>query len=167
MVVARSGFNSILVNVVERKPKSLWCPGTVAESVLGSCYLMDEAGLAFALAPDFSGQTYLKYFNGESGDLTNRTFKTAFNFQDVAFFAESLKGHGIIVEKINSNPSGDLDLYLDSGNRIVVGRALTLGKTFDNLISVWNDNNLNLKASTTKLDYIDLRFGNKIFYKEK
>lgn len=167
VAVVRSGLGSILVNIVERKPKSLWCPGVAAVSAVSGCYLMDESGRAFAVAPDFSGQTYLEYFNGESGDLTNQLFKSSFNFQELAFFTDSLRGAGILINKINSTSNGDLELYLETGGRIIVGSTQTLGKTFDNLNSVWNDNDLNLKASATKLDYIDLRFGNKVFYKEK
>jgi len=165
--VARQGLSSILVRIAERQPKFLWCDGVASELAVSSCYLMDETGRAFALAPVFSGQTYLKYFNGESGDLTNQLFKSNFNFQELAFFIDSLRGSGILVNKINSNQNGDLELYLEAGGKIIVGSGQTLGKTFDNLSSVWNDNDLNLKASTTKLDYIDLRFGNKVFYKER
>lgn len=166
VAVARSGLSAVSVNIAERHPKFLWC-GNSRSVASGDCYLTDETGLAFALAPEFSGQSYLKYSNGETGDLISRTFKSAFNFRELTFFIESLKGAGIEVEEVISLSNGDLELYFKSGGKAILSSSQTLGRSFDNLISIWNDNNVNLKAIGAKLDYIDLRFGNKVFYKEK
>lgn len=164
--IDRAGSAAIAIAVTERQPKFLWC-AALLKVVDSECYLMDDGGLAFAVAPNFSGSTYLRYWNGEVGNLINKSFKSAFDFRELSFFIESLRGVGIIIDKVNSLSDGDVELYPQTGGKIIINNRQTLGKTFDNLVSVWTDNDLNFKKASANLDYIDLRFGNKVFYKEK
>lgn len=55
--VMRENFTAISVQVVERRGQYLWCN---AASV-GTCFLLDRSGLAFAPAPIFSGRSFIKF----------------------------------------------------------------------------------------------------------
>ena len=62
---------------------------------------------------------------------------------------------------------GDMELVLEGGSRILFSRSEDLRKALENLQALLSENVLGVPKEqlSLSLDYIDLRFGNKIFYK--
>ncbi len=56
--LAIKDFKILTVNVVEQVPVALWCGASSASS--SPCFLLDESGVVYAPAADFSGQVYAK-----------------------------------------------------------------------------------------------------------
>ncbi len=73
-----------------------------------------------------------------------------------------------IVSKINIDSYGDITLYNESGvSRIIFAGDADVDKVWSNLVSAIDTDPLKskLENSKDKLEYLDARFGNKVFFK--
>jgi hypothetical protein len=159
--------NKILeVSLTEREAKYTWCGTTTNQD---QCYFLDEDGYIFDKAPYFSGEVYFKFYG--SGNVGSYFFKQ--NFQPLVSFKDILIGIGLKPVALYITPDGDVEVFLSGENRTGVGPYITfkIDADFQNIAE-------NLEAALTteplqsefknkysSLQYIDLRFGNKVYYK--
>lgn len=72
------------------------------------------------------------------------------------------------VSKIDINEFGDISLSSNDGDgRIIIAEKLDVEKVWSNIVSAIDTEPLKtkLEKSKNKLEYLDTRFGNKVFYK--
>lgn len=155
--VARSSLlaQAVRITVEERQEKALWCNAA-------TCAFMDESGFIFAPAPlDLPlvrffgglerpeqpiGQTFLKNDIGRAFELLSRLEAAgyrgeSFRMADASDFEIRLKDSFVVKGVLSADPS-----------LIVKNLELVLSSSA-------------LRGRQHKLDYIDLRFGNRIYYK--
>ena len=73
-----------------------------------------------------------------------------------------------VVTKVDMDPFGDISLYDDRGmSRVVFAGNQDTDKVWSNLVSAVDTDPLKSKLAVNKdnLEYLDARFGNKVFYK--
>ena len=163
--VSFESLQSISISIEERKPYALYCGDQVSTST--DCYFLDEDGLIFTEAPEFSGNVYLKYF-GELGlsDPIGQNFMQTDEFRGLNFFLVSLVKMDlkpIIFHIINKD---DFEIQLESGGKILFGKDQNLSDIYENIQSVFNGDEFD-KENLSTLDYADFRFGNKVYFKFK
>lgn len=166
------GLKTLTVSVAERKPNSIWCANKddSAENK-NSCYFLDKDGMIFSNAPDFSGGTYFHYY-GLIGTSTpiGKIYFSSVKFKEINSFLNSLKGLGVNISEFHAETENDYEIYLEDGSRIIFDDKQPFEKTLANLESILSEIGIGKGLSTSssvKLDYADLRFGNKVFYKTK
>lgn len=173
-------FRTLEITVNEYEGKYLYC-GNVTP-LLDSrseqkCYFMDSKGYIFDEAPYFSGELYFKFYGVVSGGQENPTgsYFSANIFSKLITFKES-------IEKMDLKP---LYIWINNQNEVYVNLS-TLGiaplspsiifrvdanyeKMAENLKAAITTEPLlsKLKNNYKSLNYIDLRFGNKVYYKFK
>lgn len=165
--VGREGFGKVYVKIVERKPQALYCKDG-NEKATPDCYFVDSTGKVFAQAPYFSGNVYFVY----RGKLNQEDPMGAqiFTEQDFSVFESFIKqagnklGLGIVGAELKE--VGDFDLLLSSGTKILLNKNISYNDMFNNLDAVFKSQQLSSSTLST-LDYIDMRFGNKVYYKAK
>lgn len=156
--VSYAGNNTLLVDVKERKPLWLWCENQ-------ECYFMDKSGYVFAKAPNFSGHVYLRASGGldnQGGEVIGSTFAQNWNFGELYSFVESMKEKGFVPVEIAITAESDAELVLKNGEVIKLSPTKSLSAAradFENALAS------GLISSEIPLQYVDLRFDNKIFYK--
>lgn len=160
------------IDVTERKPFALWCGETYVDTNedLGNCYFIDEGSFIFATAPDFTGNVFFKYFgplaetSPDSIAPIGGTFMVTTEFQGLQLFLEGFKGFGYDPVSLARRDERDFELELADGAKIIFGGDQSLNILLDNLQSVVDSEAFQASASK-KLEYIDLRFGNRVYYK--
>jgi hypothetical protein len=162
------------VQATERKPAALWCPngssfGSSTDKSL-SCYFMDGENLIFAKAPTFSDSPYFIYYGGiSSGDPLGQYFMMPDQFKEIEFFNRSLLALGLHPKAFGVTGEGDYNIVLTEGSVLLLSPRRSLSDALDALRAFLGD----LKPPTSgpefisSLEYLDLRFTNKIYYKEK
>jgi hypothetical protein len=154
--------NNLIITVSEREPSALWCEKGEEE-----CFLLDEEGFIFDKSPGFSPQVYLT-FRGESrgDDPIGEFVLSKERFTNVSEF---LKG----MERLNLSPrellleGEDVVVSVSEGAEILFNSTDDVYSTLSNLESVLNDQKLQLRSGDElNVSRIDLRFGNKVFYRE-
>ena len=178
--IKSKGLKTKTVSVVERKPNSIWCDSGESEADGNnskeknpeSCYFLDREGMVFSDAPSFSGQAYTRYHGLLQGDLNpiGRMYLPSAKFKEIGNFINSLKGLGLVISEFHSETEGDYEIYLENGSKIIFDDRRPFDKILVNLESILSEIGIGKGLSTSssvKLDYVDLRFGNKVFYKTK
>jgi hypothetical protein len=176
--VDANDLKTLWISVSEYDGKYLWCGDKIIDSFVDQqCYFLDADGYIFDKAPYFSGEVYFKFFGNAVSDLTNpvgSTFALDY-FKNLISFKES-------IEKMNLKPvifyledTEDGSFYLSSETsapnapKILFKLDSDYTKLVENLQSAITTEPLQteLKNKLNDLLYIDLRYGNKVFYKFK
>jgi len=161
--VRAKNFQTIEIAVTERTPVALWCGETHASS--SQCFLMDESGLVYAPAVVFSGDVYKQYFGALATTSLPRQYLTREQFKSVSAFVEELQTkqalpiNTIVVDGVGdvqaTNPSGfSLFFSLEDDAGDVLERFV-LAKAAEPFVN----------RSFSEFEYLDLRFGDKLYYK--
>ncbi|HEY4494225.1 MAG TPA: FtsQ-type POTRA domain-containing protein [Candidatus Paceibacterota bacterium] len=160
--VSTKNPTTLQVNLSEREGKYTWCggePNVEAEK----CYFLDESGYIFDEAPYFSGSVYFKFY-GKKGD-----YFAPGNWAKFMGFKENLEKMGIKPTSLYMKDDGDSEVYLGlSGKpKILIKTDSDLNKMAENLQAALSTQPLqnDFVKKYSSLEYIDLRFGNKVYYK--
>ncbi len=163
-------FKTLLLTVEERKPYALWCGVKTTEEsgVQEQCSFLDETGFVFTKAPEFTGEVYLRYY----GPLTAVTpreagqFLSAAEFERLDAFLAALRPLSLSVTGAELLEEGDVAVYLVGGGRFFIKLSSDYAATVENLeLSLASDA---FRGKTiSELDYLDLRFGNRVFFRFK
>jgi hypothetical protein len=181
--IKRKDFNIISIEISERKPFAMWCdtPPIEEVSLVGevymedgsqteNCYFIDQNSTIFAKAPHFSGDAYFKYYGFSMRDnpIGLEYIPSASKFAEISNFVEAIKKLSIRPLYLVAKENDQFSIVLLGGGKIYFDTKEPLSKTAENLSILLTSNDLS--TSTTGIlpvDYIDLRFGNKLFYKLK
>jgi cell division septal protein FtsQ len=168
------------VSLSERTAKYLWCgttPPNISTSVT-SCYFMDDNGYIFDQAPYFSGEVYFKFYGlpaqtGLNNNDPSGSYYSQQNFQQLVSFKDMLVNLGLKPASIYVTNDGNVDVFLSGENSSTIGPEIECSANADfqnvaeNLEAALTTEPLQteFKNKYSTLQYIDLRFGNKVYYK--
>ena len=178
-------IKTLEISVSERSALYTWCG---AEPIKNNdnnqkCYFIDDSGYIFDEAPYFSEDVYFRFYGVgylESGCPTPEInplgcffFKQDFN--RLVSLKETLKKMGIKPTALYVMDNGDVKVLLSSQSttsenpEIILKLNSDFEKIVENLQSVLTTEPLqsDFKNKYSDLLYIDLRFGNKVYYKFK
>ena len=180
---------TLKISVSERKALYTWCGATSpiddisltsATMTDNKCYFIDEDGYIFDEAPYFSGEVYFKFYGlpevSNSSDVDFNplgSYVAKNNFKQLIYFKDTLLGLKLKPVSLYLNNNGDIDVYLSSGVANVLGPKIMVKADSDfqnvaeNLEAAITTEPLQseFKNKYSSLLYIDLRFGNKVYYK--
>jgi cell division septal protein FtsQ len=176
--IKRNFSRKLSVLTEERKAEALWCVNSLATSTdsgEAECAFVDENGFIFQPAPSFSGGIFLKFFDEREklastsenlGGLPNvgEEMIAASEFKKLFSFSGFLLQNNMDVSRIVLKDNGEYEIDLKEGWRILLNGKNEAGLSFNNLKLVLDSN---VKEKRSQLEYIDLRFGNKVFFKYK
>jgi len=163
--------DALKIKIKERESTAIFCSRE-------QCFVVDSAGLPYARA-DFAAneldESKLLILNDDG----NKEIKLGENFIDgeyvkylLAVRAELKSELGLEIDKNFHTPrliSGDIRVKTSEGWMIYFDKGVPIQKEISTLKLVLEkiDKEANEKSQRSKLEYIDLRTGNKVFYKFK
>jgi hypothetical protein len=161
-VVLDSG-QKLLISFSEYQPYALWC----AENAEENCLFIDSTGYAFGVAPKLSGGAFLRY-RTLGRDLAVGTKMAERNDLDtmerfVELLDNTLK---FSITQIETDTAGDVFYILAGGGEFKATLRDSADKVFDNLRVILSSKEFK-DVEPGSFQYIDLRFGNKVYYKIK
>ena len=148
---------AITVKIEERKAFARWCSET--------CYALDESGFIFGAASDIPNVATPYDFGGALATSTEPIGQTFLpgRFVGVVALLERLGQAGFSPERITMDGAQDFSVRLAEGYVINATFGSDVGTLVKNLELVLSSDALRGKES--QLEYIDLRFGNRVYYK--
>lgn len=152
-------FHTIVVNVVERAPRALWCQEA-------RCYLMDENGVVYAEAPTFSSPVYLTYYGEASAGALPRQYLVATEFQALSALVDAvarLVPDATAVD-VTVDSNRDAHVRFSSGFELRFVLDDQVGDVFERFTLALTAEPL-LQHELSEFEYLDLRFGDKLYYK--
>lgn len=175
--IGLKGVETLEIKVTERDGKYTWCGNTPQDDTNNNCYFMDESGYIFGQAPFFSGDIYLKFYGQVKDDVSAPLGLNYFNnfFPKLLQFRDIVKQMGISTSAYYIKNDGSAELYITSSTpfpdkqKIIFNPAEDISKLAENLQTALSTDPLktDFKKKFSSFEYIDLRFGNKVYYKFK
>lgn len=175
--VRRDGLQGITISIEERSPYVLWCGNTVALSLADNtkCYFVDSSGLVYSEAPVFSNDVYMYYYGGTIGDgnILGAHYLPGVDFRNLDQFVRMLISAGVETKHIRVY-DGDVDIYIlgKAGSVPTILRFSTT-QPYVKSLSAFNTFISDQTTTTTiqkylaSVEYLDFRFGNKIYSKAR
>lgn len=175
--VSLDGLNKIVVEITERKPVAIWCKAkvvavstTTVESELKEkekCYFIDLFSTIFAEAPNFSGDAYFKYYGlvNSENPIGQKFIASSTEFTEINTFIELVKKLSIRPLYLKAKGEDEYSLVLYGGGEIFFDVKKSISLAYSNLESLLKTPELSLVGGYLPINYIDLRYGNKLFYK--
>ena len=171
--IGLSTWDTLEIDISERQPVALWCDNepdasTTPIGSVSNCYFLDRTGFVFAHAPDFSGDAYFKYYGllPYTSPIGANYLSSADTFGQLASFVTMVKALNVTPLYIVATDQHDFDMYVYGGGKITFDDKTPLADTAHNLQVLLQTHGLvPQKNGELLVDYIDLRFGNKVYYK--
>jgi hypothetical protein len=156
------GLASIGVVVTERTPESIWCKGSPNNQ--GQCYFMDKEGFVFSEAPGFGGNPFPKYFGYLSAENPiGTTYFDAKKYVNMRNFYNSLLNENFYPQYFYSLSEHEYEVGLYGGGKLKLSDNQSFEKSLLNLKALVTNGYINNgEGFVKKINYIDLRYGNKV-----
>lgn len=161
--VGLDGVNTLKIRINERTPLYIWCPVILSET----CYFLDAAALAFAETPEFSNNVFMRFYGPLEGQgLAPGRYLSETKFKDLIRLIDTLNGISETVTMVMKREN-EFELSLTKGGRILLPRDFSSESVLTNLNAALSAEPLKSRFAKERssLDYLDLRFGNKVFFK--
>ena len=184
VAVYRTSWHTLRVNVSEVRGRALWCGVTDTDLGAGAtahpCYFTDETGRIVSDAPHYSGNVYPRFFGGTLPassarlDDTNplgASFTDPDTFQKLIAFQESIANFGFQIKSVVIGTDTEDMIVIDLGGGKTAPVRFLKNDNFEtlkgNLAAALSNPTLAnaLKTDKQNLEYFDLRFSNKVYYK--
>jgi len=175
--IAKDDLTTITISIKERTGIYLFCDQEGSEEEAEDCYYIDDVGLIFSEAPYFSGNIYFKFYDNRK----DKSHKIGENFIDKDEFVRLvnfkkyldqyiIRSNALIL-KNNEEYEFVLDKMADEDQfpKIFINKNSDFEKILNNLLSAIETEPFasEYKKNYNNLEYIDLRFENKVYYKFK
>lgn len=158
----------VSVAIQERTLFAIYCAKSSDEATeAGTCFFMDREGVLFRPSPNIQGTLILKFASDTASPSLGAAIFTPGEIAKFEAWLGELKnraGFRISSFQFKQNSPKDIWLGTDGGFYVIVTKDSEPQKTAE-IVKTVLDNEV--KANRAKLDYIDARFGNKVFYKLK
>ena len=154
---------TLKVSLSEREPLALYCQNIENPSVPSDCYFLDDEGYIFSKAPSFSGEVYTVYSSDPVyEDPLRSLYMDSDKFRDVHTFMQGLPSINLY-PRVFIKKQDEFNLLFSNYAVMMFKSDADLEKVFSNIKSFFEDGEA--KKDLNRMLYVDMRFGNKIFYK--
>lgn len=162
--IVRKNRTVLEVAFSEYKPFALWCaPATE----IPDCYFVDKSGFAFAPSPQLSGGALVRHTFADRTVLAIGQVIPNKTFAEIHLFLTKVSsGLSLRVTDVLHTKDNDLYLSVNGGGEIRIAGDNSLDEVFENLQSVLTSKDF-VHLEPGNFQYIDLRFGKKIFVNEE
>lgn len=175
--ISRDGLKGLHIVVVEREPFALWCTkeekreSEEAVDVSGEmdekCFYMDEKAVVYAPAPLFGERVYIRHYGAMTDErVLGASFMNEEEFSTLSVFLEFLTQRGFTPQRVDTQSESDRAIILEGEVELRMKRdadTLTILDAFETTLT----SDALKEIEFADLSYIDFRFGNRVYYKEK
>lgn len=158
--ISRPDAKTITINFSEYVPDALWCDGTDTK-----CIFLDETGFAFTAAPQLQGGAFMRLEKVGTDPVIGIQAFSGDEYRAAHDLVEVLEGVGWYVRRVEIDAASDAYLEIVSGGEFKVSLLDEPVAVVDNLLTVLTAPEFS-HIEAGNFEYIDLRFGNKVFVKE-
>lgn len=155
--------DTLHLTITEKKAEALWCNKDEKEK----CFFVDEKGQIFSEAPDFGGTVYKKYYGGVEGEPQGKVIMSKENLEKIKEVYDTFDALKVIISKIEIVTPKEVRLSSIYDVDFLFNLDQGISETKENIETILTSERF--KDSLPKLkgiEYIDFRFGGKVFFKK-
>lgn len=158
--VQRENPTTLVIIFDEFVPDSLWCSEGATR-----CVFVDSKGYAFAKAPSLTGGSFLRLDKLGVEPVTDVQAFDDREYNQIKQIVKSLENNSWFIESVEVDVAGDAYLTLTKGGELKVALSDASEQIVENLFTVLSSPEFS-EIEPGNFQYIDLRFGNKVFVNE-
>lgn len=161
--INRVGGTKLQITFEEYLPYALWCESKDSDN----CIFIDAAGYAFTPAPQLTGGALPRFITIGTTPVIGATMVPLSDMQAMEMLRREVsKELSLPIAYVETDIMRDVFMGVSGGGEIKASLRLTPQETFENLRSVLSAPEFaDIKPGS--FQYIDLRFGNKVFVNEE
>jgi len=164
VVVERVGYSKLQVTFDEYVPHALLCDSDLQTE---TCYFLDRDGYSFSPAPPLRGGAFVRHVvEGIEVMSAVQAIDTNILRSTDQLIGVLGSEFGFRVIQVMYDTAGDITYHISGGGKILVTRETAPQEIFENLQSVLQSAEFD-HIAPGNFNYIDLRFGNKVFVNEE
>lgn len=166
--------STIAISLTERKLWGIFCndlalsdTASTTPSASPVCMYIDRSGFAYGSAPASSGFLIMKISTDRADSAVGASAVEPALMDDLRAHADAFKKNldlTIVGYQIYSKIPSEIRLITSEGFMLILKRDDPIDRIMPILKKLLTDE---IKIRRSRVDYIDLRFGNKVFYKFK
>lgn len=160
--INRTNGTTLYVAFEEYLPESLWCKTLLALE----CVFMDESGYAYAVAPNLAGGSLTRFIHTSKPPKIGSQLTLEEDFVLLQQLTDLLAENGWFISHVEVDKVRDAFLHIVDGGEFKVTLAQAPEVTVNNLQVVLTSEEFQ-DIQPGNFQYIDLRFGNKVFINEE
>jgi hypothetical protein len=173
VTIATENVNTLNVRLTERTPAALWCKGDVCFMVDKNAYIYALNGsTSAAVSAQNAGLLSLHDLSSPSEaaegteakqvSLIGKQAMSPKAFNELLEAARNLSSSSLPVERVNIEEGGKYVFKIKDNGRVIFSDKKPLQKSLEDLMSARQSP---VFAKSDSFQYIDTRFGNKVFYR--
>jgi len=149
---------NLTVEILEHKPSFLWCDNTDV------CFYANDDGYVFEETENKNKGLFVVFENGlTEGEPLGQMWREG-DLGSIKDFIEFFKNENLVVRRVVYGGEVDYGFYLDNGIEIKIDLDESIS-TVQNYLDIFISQNFEYFKQGL-YEYVDARFGKKIFYKE-
>ncbi len=162
-VIKRVSGTELHIQFAEYIPHALWCQGRGSEE----CYFIDETGYAFSKAPKLEGGAFPRFHTIGTKAAERTVMIPIDDLRAIEALREAISTNlGLPIAYVETDMVRDVFLGVAGGGEIKATLRMTPEETVSNLSSILASEAF-ADIAPGSFQYIDLRFGNKVFVNEE
>jgi len=162
VTLTRASRTELALSFTEFVPFALWC-----DEERANCHFINESGYAFSDAPQLRGGTMTRFIIEDSPLQLRTSVLDEVRLGRMVAFANAVQENfGFSVEEVYVAQNGDVTYTLTSGAELRTNAEVGPSPTLRNLETVLKSPEFS-DLTANNFQYIDLRFGNKVFVNEE
>ncbi len=161
--VNKDFFNTLTIDIVEQEKEAIYCTSVENQE----CYFLNGDGYIYSNIPIPATleNEIVMYREGEQRAV-KEFFTESELYNTMMAFIKSSARQGITIKSVFLKSDGVIEFMTESQTRIITSRYDDFEKGFSNLIALFDKEILRIE-DISSIEYFDLRFGNKVYYKNK
>lgn len=153
--------NTLHISVTEKNPFALWCDAN------DKCYFVDSVGEIFSEAPDFNGVIYKKFYGAVEGDPIGKTVLSKEVLEKVKEIYDVFDSLKVVISKIQIISPKEIRLSSIYDVDFLFNLDQSVEENKENIETILKSDRFKDSLPRLKgMEYIDFRFGGKVFFKK-
>ncbi|HEY4494599.1 MAG TPA: FtsQ-type POTRA domain-containing protein [Candidatus Paceibacterota bacterium] len=178
--IKRSGFGEITLKIEEKIPSGIVCSGFHGDNDISDCYYTDDTGFIFKKIEKDSPLPHYYIPIDKTNINIGSNFIDQEKFRELQGFLYAIEKNGVSSTGLLIGDNGEYEMYVknDLKNEKDTTTPFITTVYFDdrspledilaNFLAFWQNNKEKARSGkATSLNYINLRFGNVIYYSTK
>ncbi len=160
-VIERTNRHTLSISYEEYYPDALWC----ADKESTECLFLDDTGYAFGSAPHLTGGSLLRYYTLQDTPERGQMAFSVVDYQAIKDFVNELGKTGWYVATVEVDSVRDVFYTLAQGGELKATLNQSGTETLSYLMTIRQSTEF-AHLAPGNFQYIDLRFGSKVFVNE-
>lgn len=155
-------LHSIKIIISEYEPIATWCDRAEKER----CYFVNSQAKIFLEEPLVHTYNLITLRDSVEGRPIGNTYESKDFLEGIVLFNDLLESADLNITNVSTEDGETFILKTGSGLELFIDKSDPIKTVFENLLTVIDQEAIH-KEQFRNIEYIDLRFGNKVIYKLK